>query len=135
MADSSITLVSSAAAAGVGVSFLSDFSILFAAFPIFPFALIGMIGGLAGFGLAMERGGALDHSSAREIFCFLARRMLIGACIGVAVGLWWSDGKDNTNRGLWMLLTGLASTAPVEILRGAIDLAMVLVKSRLGKTP
>jgi hypothetical protein len=85
---------------------------------------MGCIGGIAGWALAMDR-GELDKSNARQIACFLFRRLMLGACIGVAASVWWSD--TEMNQGLWMLVTGLLSIDPVRGTRVAWDRILAMI--------
>ena len=107
------TTVSVSVAVGAS-ALLADISGLLQAYPLVSFCGMGMIGGVAGWALAMDR-GELDAAAARGIFCFLSRRLMLGACIGISAAVWWADGRES--QGLWMMLTGLLSVDPVRGIR------------------
>jgi hypothetical protein len=120
MADSVTTVSVTIGTAAV----LADVSGLLHSYPLVSFAGMGCIGGIAGWALAMDR-GELDKSNARQILCFLCRRLMLGACIGVAASVWWSD--TAVNQGLWMLITGLLSIDPVRGTRVAWDRILAMI--------
>lgn len=107
MADSAVT--GSIAVATLAV--LADISGVFHTYPVLSFVGMGMVGGLGGWALALDRGD-LDHVPYRIILCMLGRRLILGACIGIAAATWWAD--DKTSQGLWVFLTGLLSIDPVR---------------------
>jgi len=110
MADSLVTGSVAVAAAAV----LADISGLLAAYPAISFMGMGAVGGLAGWGLAIDR-GELDTAHFRIVLCMLGRRLLLGMCIGVAAAVWWADSK--ASQGMWMMTTGLLSIDPVRGIR------------------
>lgn len=104
------TTVSVSVAVGAS-AVLADISGLLQAYPLFSFCGMGMIGGLAGWALAMDR-GEFDSAGARFVGCFLFRRIMLGLCIGVAAAVWWADTKES--QGFWTFVAGLVAIDPVR---------------------
>lgn len=121
MADSSVITGSAAVAAA---AILTDVSGLLTAYPAVSFIGMGLTGGLAGWALAIDR-GQLDHQGARFILCMLARRLMLGMCIGIAAVVWWSDVRSS--QGLWMMLTGLISIDPVRGVKAVWERVLVML--------
>lgn len=116
-------LTSSAATVGVS-AFLADISGLLAAFPAVSFVAMGMVGGLAGWALAMDR-GELDVMPWRQMLCMLWRRLILGGCIGIAAGVWWADSPNAI--GAWLMVTGLLSIDPVRGTQAVWERAMAMI--------
>ena len=109
------------------VATLTESGVLFDRVPMAGFVAIGAIGGVSGWALAVEM-GKLDSHPLRGHVCVLARRIVLGMAIGVAVGALWLD-AGTSSRGLWMLGTGIAAAAPVEIAKAAIDSMVRLIQA------
>lgn len=122
--------VANAASTLVGASILGDISLALQSWPILAFIGLGTIGGVSGFFLAQES-GRFDQSSRRDIWCFLGRRIILGAAIGVVVYVGWADQSEM--RGLWLLATGVIATSPVEMVRKVIEVLTGLVQKRMGQ--
>lgn len=114
MADSVTTVSVTVGTAAV----LAEFSGLLHSYPLVSFVGMGVVGGLAGWGMALDRGD-LDQSTGRQILCFLFRRVLLGGCIGIGASVLWSD--TPTQQGLWVFVTGLISVDPVRGVRAIWD--------------
>lgn len=110
---------------------MAESGMLFDQVPMLGFVLVGGIGGFAGWALAIEM-GKLDTFTTRQHVNFLIRRILLGMVIGVAIGSLWLD-EPTSARGLWMLGTGIAAAAPVEITRAVIDAIVRLISTWVPK--
>jgi hypothetical protein len=87
------------------------------------------VGGLSGFFLLQEQ-GKLDALSWRMHLCVLARRVILGAAIGIVIYVGWADQSES--RGLWLLATGIVATSPVEMIRKAVELLQQVLARKAG---
>ena len=106
---------------------MTESGIVFDRVPMLGFVCIGGLGGIAGWALAVET-GRLDDHPLRGLACVLARRIVLGAIIGVCGGALWLD-AGTASRGPWMFCVGVAATAPVEISRVAMQALTRLIRA------
>lgn len=122
-------------AAGGGVAgllaTLQETHQIFSRFPIFGFVLLGMLGGFIGWALLIEI-GKLDNKTTPESFKVLARRIALGACFGLCVGVWWLSTEIEA-KGHIMLLGCAISIAPVEFTRAGINIVLDVLRSKFAK--
>ena len=115
--DTSVPAITATWAAGL-ISIAADTEQLFSTFPMLGFGMLGAIGGFVGWCLAIEQ-GKTDVLSTLQSFALLGRRMSLGVGVGIAAWLIWMALGDG-NKGDWMLFTGAAAVAPIEVARWAM---------------
>jgi len=111
-------------------SMVAEITSIIVANPILGFISLGCIGGMSGAFLAQEA-GVLDQMDWRKALCFFARRVILGASIGVTVYVGWADQSQAS--GLWLLATGIISTSPVEMVRKVIEVAQSFIARKAGE--
>ena len=113
------------------LAILTQTSEVFEHNPALKFVLMGLLGAFAGFGLLVEQ-GRYDDVPVRKQIRSLFLRLGIGAVIGVGVWAWWNDGESNA-QGIWLIGTVVASSAPIDVWRMAVDALITLLKKRKAK--
>lgn len=112
------------------IPILSDMAATMVAWPLLKFVGLGLVGGASGFFLAQET-GKLDGMSRREVLCFLGRRLVLGACIGVMVYVGWAGTSEYAN--LWMLGVCVISTSPIEMIKKVVEVAQGFIQTKGGQ--
>jgi len=112
------------------ISLLSDVAAMLLAWPVLKFIGLGLVGGASGFFLAQET-GRLDNLSRGQRACFLSRRLLLGACIGVMVFVGWAGDSEYVN--MWLLAVCIISTSPIEMVKKIVEVAQSFITKKAGQ--